>query len=190
MNASSGPVRKWSVRLLDWLVWRPIAWCTRQCYRFTRWVLSPRIWLRFFSWLRFSSISLRRWLFIALVVLMVLPGSEPGWWPSGSRFSISPQPTATEQMLRDNGARWTDPDWQAELKPKRNRTMRRSCSTRMASRSSAPTGSRYRSPVNDGGIITIVPNSTAPIRPPLFAWSTIRTNGTFLSRSPTSSSWR
>src|SRR5688572_25634216 len=104
MNASTGPVRKWSVRLLDWLVWRPIAWCTRQCYRLTRWVLSPQVWLRLFTWLRFSSISLRRWLFIALLVLMLLPAIGAGMVAAGIALFVHQdfRPTATEEMLRND----------------------------------------------------------------------------------------
>lgn len=115
MDTSSGPVRKWSGRLLDWLIWRPLSWCTKQCYRLTRWLLSPRVWLRFFSWLRVSSISLRRWLFIALVALAVLPGLVAGMVAITITLFDRVGPTQIEEMLYDDAASWADPGWQAAL---------------------------------------------------------------------------
>ena len=118
MNASTGPVRKWSVRLLDWLIWRPISWCTRQGYRFTRWVLRPQSWLRFFSWIRFSSISLRRWLFIALLVLMLLPGLVAGMVAIGITLFEPYREPSTVEMVRSDTQLWLDPVWQQELDAK------------------------------------------------------------------------
>src|SRR5215207_2043807 len=160
MNASSGPVRKWPVRLLDWLIWRPISWCTRQCYRLTRWVLSPQVWLRLFSWLRLSSISLRRWLFIALVVLGVLPAIGAGLVAVGITLFDRPQPTATERMLRDNGDRWSDPAWQAALEAQAQSDDAQVVLYQDGEQIYHSEGVSLPFTGEPGGVITIVPNST------------------------------
>ncbi|MCO5222144.1 MAG: HAMP domain-containing histidine kinase [Thermomicrobiales bacterium] len=115
MTSSPGPVRKWSVRLLDWLIWRPIAWCSKQTYRLTRWMFSPRVWLRFFGWLRLSSISLRRWLIIALIALVIIPGFAAGFTGLIITLFHGVGPTATEAMVSNNWEQWSDPAWQARL---------------------------------------------------------------------------
>lgn len=114
MNAASH-AKRWTTRLLDWFVWRPIAWCSKVFYRWTRYLLSPNTWLRLFSWLRFSSISLRRWLFIALMILMILPGIGAGMVAIGVAVFTHHNAPATEQLLRDNTVEWADPAWQATL---------------------------------------------------------------------------
>ncbi len=111
----SGPVRKWSVTLLDWLIWRPLTWCTRQVYRLTRWLLSPQTWFRFFRWLRFSSISLRRWLLIALLVMLILPGIVAGIFAIGVTVLDPYQEPESVQMVRSDVNRWLDPAWQQQL---------------------------------------------------------------------------
>jgi signal transduction histidine kinase len=116
MDTSTGSVRRWPVRVLDWLVWRPLTWCTRQFFRLTRWMFSPRVWLRLFSWLRFSSISLRRWLFIALLILMVVPGLIAGFTAAGIALLGRPDEAATITMLRANEQRWDDPAWLDQLR--------------------------------------------------------------------------
>jgi signal transduction histidine kinase len=168
MNASTGPVRKWSVRLLDWLVWRPIAWCTRQCYRLTRWVFSPQVWLRLFTWLRLSSISLRRWLFIALVVLMVLPALGAGMVAAGIALFDDPQPTGTERMLRGDTTRWTDADWQARLEVQAKADDAQVVLYQDGEQIYRSDGVTLPFTSDEGGFITIVPTSdseqTAAVR--------------------------
>jgi signal transduction histidine kinase len=58
---------------------------------------------------------LRRWLFIALVALGVLPALGAGMVAVGITLFDHPQPSGTERMLRDDTTRWSDPDWQAAL---------------------------------------------------------------------------
>lgn len=115
MSPSGAAIRRWTVRLLDWLVWRPLAWCTRQGYRWSRWALHPATWWRFFGWVRFSHLSLRRWLLVALLALVVIPGIGAGVVAIGITFLSDVEPSATERMLRDPAANWTDPAWQAAL---------------------------------------------------------------------------
>jgi signal transduction histidine kinase len=160
MGTPAGHARRWPVRLLDWLVWRPIAWCTKQGYRLTRWLLSPRIWLRFFSWLRLSSISLRRWLFIALVVLGVLPAIGAGLVAVGITLFDRPQPTATEQMLRDNGDRWSDPAWQAALEAQAKSDDAQVVLYQDGDQIYQSDGVTLPFTGEPDGVITIVPNST------------------------------
>lgn len=160
MNASTGPVRKWSIRLLDWLVWRPLSWCTKQCYRLTRWALSPQVWFRLFSWLRLSSISLRRWLFIALVMLAVLPAVGAGMVAAGIAIFDRPQPTGTERMLRDNGDRWSDPAWQATLEAQAKSDGAQIVLYEDGEQIYRSEGVTLPFTGYDGAIITIVPNST------------------------------
>lgn len=160
MDASTGPVRKWSVRLLDWLVWRPIAWCTKQCYRLTRWAVSPRVWFRFFSWLRLSSISLRRWLFIALLVLMILPGIGAGMVAIGITFFDRPEATATERMLRESGAQWDDPAWQAALEAQAKKDDAQIVLYQDGEPIFRSEGVSLPFTGDEGGMITIVPSTT------------------------------
>ena len=115
MSTVAGHAKRWTTRLLDWLVWRPLAWCSKVLYRLTRWLLSPATWWRLFSWVRFSSISLRRWLFIALVVLGVLPAMTAGVVAIAITLFDQAGPTQTEVMLQHNAADWADPAWQAQL---------------------------------------------------------------------------
>ena len=120
MSTGSGHAKRWTTRLLDWLVWRPLAWGSKVVYRHTRRLLSPNTWWRLFSWVRFSSISLRRWLFIALVILAFLPGFLAGMVAVGVAITNHYVMTDTEEMLQ-NGTRWTDPDWQATLEAQAKR---------------------------------------------------------------------
>jgi signal transduction histidine kinase len=120
MSTVTGHAKRWTTRLLDWLVWRPLAWCSKMLYRLTRWLLSPNTWGRLFSWIRFSSISLRRWLFIALLLLMVVPVFLTGVVAGGIALTHHNTITATEQLLQ-SGQRWDDPKWRATLEAQANR---------------------------------------------------------------------
>lgn len=115
MNTAAGHAKRWTTRLLDWLVWRPLAWCSKVLYRITRRMLSPATWWRLVSWVRFSSISLRRWLLIALVVLTVLPGVIAGIAAIGVTVFNPYREPATAQMVRNDVDRWPDPAWQQQL---------------------------------------------------------------------------
>jgi signal transduction histidine kinase len=115
MSTVAGHAKRWTTRLLDWLVWRPLAWCSKVIYRHTRWLLSPNTWRRFFSWIRFSSISLRRWLFIALVVLAVLPGIVAGFVAIGVTVLDPYREPASAQLVRRDVDQWLDPAWQQQL---------------------------------------------------------------------------
>ncbi|HET9662315.1 MAG TPA: HAMP domain-containing sensor histidine kinase [Thermomicrobiales bacterium] len=114
MNTAAGQAKRWTTRLLDWLVWRPLAWCSKVLYRHIRWLLTPSTWWRLFSWIRFSSISLRRWLFIALLLLAFVPAFLAGVVAAGVVLTEHRAITETEEMVQ-NGANWTDPAWQSQL---------------------------------------------------------------------------
>jgi signal transduction histidine kinase len=120
MNTTTGQAKRWTTRLLDWLVWRPLAWCSKLIYRLTRWLLSPATWWRLVSWVRFSSISLRRWLFIALLLLMVVPVFLTGVVAAGIALTHHNTISKTEQLLQD-GQQWDNPSWQATLETQANR---------------------------------------------------------------------
>jgi signal transduction histidine kinase len=120
MSTAAGYAKRWTTRLLDWLIWRPLAWCSKVLYRHTRWLLNPHTWWRLVSWIRFSSISLRRWLFIALLILACLPALLAGVVAAGVAITNLNTITETEEMLQ-NGSRWTDPAWQAELQAQATR---------------------------------------------------------------------
>lgn len=161
MSAIVSHARRWSTRLLDWLVWRPLAWCTKQLYRHTRWLLNPATWWRLVSWARFSRISLRRWLFIALMVLVVVPGILAGFVGLVIAVSTSVEPTRTEQMVRDDTSEWTDTRWQTALNDQAKRDGAEVVIYNDGKQIFATDGVTLPFTSDSGGYITVLSGSTA-----------------------------
>lgn len=160
MSTVAGYAKRWTTRLLDWLIWRPLAWCTGVLYRHTRWLLNPKTWWRLFRWVRFSSISLRRWLVIALLVLIVVPGFLAGMVGAGIALFSHVEPRATERMVTSNLSQWNDPAWQERLNTQAERDDAQVVIYQDGTPVFLTTGAIVPFTSDDDGYITVIPGET------------------------------